>query len=326
VSPVVDAETSQPGTRRESLTRLATIAFGVLTVSFGGVYIATRWDGVRQALETARPGWIALSIVFGVLLYVAGMFPFAALFAAAAPSEVSLLSAARVFYVSQLGKYLPGWVWPAVAVVTMSRKLGVKPRDAASVWLVSLIVSLLTGGLVGAIFTCVALFGESAYAFLWLLLLPLAFTLTYPAGYEHLLNAAMRLLRRQPITLALTPSLMRRVVGWSMLGWCLAGLHCWALVVAVGGSPEASLAPAIGGFALAFVAGTLFIPAPGGLGVREAVLAATLGGTLGAASLGSDGLLVVVLLSRVFLAILDFAMAGTVMALARLRERPRKSP
>jgi uncharacterized membrane protein YbhN (UPF0104 family) len=207
----------------------------------------------------------------------------------------------------------------------MSRKLGVKPRDAASVWVVSLVVSLLTGALVGAIFTGVALSGEAPYGFLWLLLLPLAVTLTYPAGYEYLLNLAMRLLRRQPITLALTPWVMRRVVGWSLLGWCLAGLHCWALVVAVGGSPGSSLAPAIGGFALAFVAGTLFIPAPGGLGVREAVLAATLGGTLAAASIGSDSLLVVVLLSRVFLAILDFAMAGAVMALSHVRLRSRET-
>jgi uncharacterized membrane protein YbhN (UPF0104 family) len=91
--------------------------------------------------------------------------------------------------------------------------------------------------------------------------------------------------------------------------------------VALGGEPGASLAPGIAGFALALVAGTLFLPAPGGIGVREFVLAAALGGTLAGASAGSGEVLAIVLLSRVMLALLDFAMAGAVLLVGSVSAR-----
>jgi uncharacterized membrane protein YbhN (UPF0104 family) len=95
-------------------------------------------------------------------------------------------------------------------------------------------------------------------------------------------------------------------------------LQCWALVVSLGGDPGKSLAPAIGGFALAYTAGTIFIPAPAGAGVREAVLGLALSGFgATAALLTRDEIVVVVLLSRVMLAVLDFAQAGVVLVLAR---------
>jgi len=79
-----------------------------------------------------------------------------------------------------------------------------------------------------------------------------------------------------------------------------------------------SLGPAIGGFALAYSAGTIFILAPAGAGVREAVLGLALSGFgATAAMLTHDEIVVVVLLSRVMLAVLDFAQAGAAIVLAR---------
>jgi hypothetical protein len=80
-----------------------------------------------------------------------------------------------------------------------------------------------------------------------------------------------------------------------------------------------SLAGSIGGFALAYVAGTLFVPAPAGAGVREAVLGVSLAGVIAhSAAFTHEHVLVVVLLSRFLLAVLDFAQAG-VAALANRR-------
>ena len=81
-----------------------------------------------------------------------------------------------------------------------------------------------------------------------------------------------------------------------------------------------SLAASIGGFALAYAAGTLFVPAPAGAGVREAVLGVALVSTIGgSSSFDQEKVIVVVLLSRVLLAILDFAQAGGALLVARAR-------
>ena len=71
------------------------------------------------------------------------------------------------------------------------------------------------------------------------------------------------------------------------------------------------MAAAIGGMALAWAVGLIFIPAPAGAGVREAVLVATF-----APQIGGPEALVVALASRVLLLLADVALAG-LGALAR---------
>ncbi len=131
----------------------------------------------------------------------------------------------------------------------------------------------------------------------------------------------MKAIRRPDVTMRLTSPVMRRATAWAVGGWICGGLHCWALVVALGGDAGSSLAPSIAGFALALVAGTLFLPAPGGIGVREFVLAAALGGTIAGVTAGSGEVLAIVLLSRVILALLDFAMAGAVLLVGSVAPR-----
>ena len=63
-------------------------------------------------------------------------------------SPLPLRAAAKVFFVGQLGKYIPGSVWPVLAQMEMGRDLGVpRPRSAAAFFL-TLPIQLATGLLV----------------------------------------------------------------------------------------------------------------------------------------------------------------------------------
>jgi uncharacterized membrane protein YbhN (UPF0104 family) len=304
------------------LGRWIAVASLLVALVFGGLFVAGRWHEFVDALTGASPGWVAVAAVAGVVSFLGGMLSFRALLGAATEAPVSVPVAARIFYLSQLGKYVPGWVWPAVATMTLGRRLGVTSRDGASVWAVSLAVSLCAGGAVG-LSASVDAFGAGPWYAVAAILAALCLLAvsTSPHVFRRVLSLAMRAIRRQDVTLRLTPPVMRRATGWAVGGWVFGGLHCWALVVALGGEPAASLAPGIAGFALALVAGTLFLPAPGGIGVREFVLAAALGGTLAGASAGSGEVLAIVLLSRVMLALLDFAMAGAVLLVGSVSAR-----
>ena len=57
--------------------------------------------------------------------------------------------AARLFFVAQLGKYLPGSVWPVVAQMRMGRELGIPRQRTALAFLLTLGLSVLVGMLVG---------------------------------------------------------------------------------------------------------------------------------------------------------------------------------
>jgi hypothetical protein len=75
---------------------------------------------------------------------------------------------------------------------------------------------------------------------------------------------------------------------------------------------------------LAYTAGTLFVPTPAGAGVREAVLGVALAAVITqSAAFTHNSIVVVVLLSRLIFAVLDFAQAGVAMLLSRRSHRVR---
>jgi uncharacterized membrane protein YbhN (UPF0104 family) len=96
------------------------------------------------------------------------------------------------------------------------------------------------------------------------------------------------------------------------VAWTLFGVHFYLLGVGAGGNLTPSLTDAIGSFALAMTAGLLAVASPSGLGVREAVLVASLSpfGGVGTA-------LGVALASRLILTVADVLAAGVAAWSAR---------
>jgi hypothetical protein len=305
--------------RRSAIDRAVKIAFGVAVIGFGVVFVATRWSKLSGALAQAAPGWIVAAFLFAMAGQWAGALGFRAALAASS-RWLPIVDVAQVFFVSQLGKYIPGSVWPIVAVTEMCRKYGIGRRAAAVGGLLAMLFSTVIGGLLGIVLVLVGASGGAAGLWWLVLLVPVALCAVHPRVVVPTVNFALRTVRRAPVDVDLSGAALRGSLGWPVVSWLLLGLQCWALVVALGGQPLPSLAASVGGFALAYAAGTLFVPAPAGAGVREAVLGIALVNVIGGStSFDQDKVIVVVLLSRVMLAILDFAQAGAVVVLARAR-------
>lgn len=303
--------------RRSAIDRTVKIVFGVAVLAFGIVFVATRWDKLSGALAQAAPGWVVAAFLFAVLGQWAAVLGFRAALAASS-RWLPVIDVAHVFFVSQLGKYIPGSVWPIVVVTQMCRRYGIARRAAAVGGLLALLFSVVTGGLLGIVLVLVGASGGAAGLWWLVLLVPVAFAAVHPRVVVPAIDLSLRLARRDPVELNLTGATLRGALGWPVVSWFFMGLQCWALVVALGGPVLTSLAASIGGFALAYAAGTLFVPAPAGAGVREAVLGVALINVIGASSsFDNEKVIVVVLLSRILLAILDFAQAGVVVLVAR---------
>lgn len=312
-----DAESTAGSPRRAAIDRAVKITFGVAALAFGVIFVVTRWDAIRDAVAGAAPGWVVAAFLFAILGQWAAVLGFRAALAASS-RWLPVIDVAHVFFVSQLGKYIPGSVWPIVVVTQMCRKYGIARRAAAIGGLLALLFSVVTGGLLGIVLVLVGASGGAAGLWWLVLLVPVAFAAVHPRVVVPAIDLSLRLARRAPVELNLTGATLRGALGWPVVSWFFMGLQCWALVVALGGPMLTSLAASIGGFALAYAAGTLFVPAPAGAGVREAVLGVALINVIGASSsFDNEKVIVVVLLSRVLLAILDFAQAGVVVLVAR---------
>lgn len=308
-------------TPRRGWTFLIKVGFGLAALTFGVAFVASRWHRVQAALEQASAGWIVLAAVFALAGQLVAVIGFRSLLQTMSHT-LPYHDVARLYFVSQLGKYVPGSVWSVVALAEMSRKHGIPRRGGTVAAALALLFSLATGALVGIVFT-IAGAAQHRPALWWLMLfVPVGLALLHPGMVSAVVHRALHLARREPLEIDLSGAPLRGAIGWQAVSWLLMGLQCWALCVAFGAPELKSLAPAIGGFALAYSAGTLFVPAPAGVGVRETVLGVALVGVVHhSSSFTHDDVLVVVLLSRVLLAVLDFAQAGGAIVVSRARAR-----
>jgi uncharacterized membrane protein YbhN (UPF0104 family) len=214
-------------------------------------------------------------------------------------------SGARVFFTSQLGKYVPGSVWPALMQMEAGKKWGSSRRTMLAGNLITIFMNACTGLIVaGALLPVYD--AKAVHRYWWALLaLPFLLALLHPRAIPGLLDRALALVHRPPVGNRLDPRCVLRASAWSLVSWLGLGAQIGVLCLAVG-SPDAShFVLSIGAMALAYSLGVLFVPAPAGAGVRDVVLVLVLGSVL-----NPGQALAVVLASRALLVGADLLLAA----------------
>jgi hypothetical protein len=222
--------------------------------------------------------------------------------------DMPLREGARVFFLSQLGKYVPGSVWPVVMQMEAGRAHGASRRTMLTANLFTLALGCATGlTLACALLPFSA--SEALSTYWWALLaLPLLLALLWPPVLPFLVNQGFRLLHREPVDQQLPWRSTLRAGGWAGASFLALGAHVALLVAAQGGWHAETLPLSIGAVALAICVGVLAVPVPAGAGVRDAVITLTL-----AAVLPTGGALLVAVSSRVLLVLADLLLAVAVL-------------
>jgi uncharacterized membrane protein YbhN (UPF0104 family) len=233
----------------------------------------------------------------------------------AAPSG----SAVRVFAVSQLGKYVPGSVWPTVMQTQAGRTWSTSRRTMLAATLIAIVMNCC----VGLVLACIVLplHSSAALGHYWwaYLALPFLLALLYPRAIPALLDRVFSLLHQPPLVDRLNVAAGLRAVGWSLASWVALGAHLEILSDAVGHGGFSVLFVSIGAIALAIPIGVLVIPVPAGAGIREAVLVVVLSTTLASSQAAA-----VAVASRGLLLAADLVLAGLAVVVVRLAARWRR--
>lgn len=301
----VSSEVPTPAAgRRRGLGIWLKIGFLVVAAAAGVWYVVANWDETGPALRQIGWGAALASVPLAVAGGLAGMLAWRRLLADLG-HPLPLVPAGRVFYASQLGKYLPGSVWTFLAQVELAKQLKVPRAVSFAVSVLAVALSIAVGlGLAAILLPFGA--GDALREFWWLwLVLPVLVAAIHPAVTTWGINLMLRVLRRPPLAVRPSGRGMLAATGWQVLSWSLMGLHCFILVRAAGAEGWSVLPLAVGGFTLAYCAGVLFVPAPAGVGVRELALGAALATVLPAQAAAA-----VVLVSRLVLAVVDLGMAA----------------
>lgn len=293
-------------------SRLLTWGLLVLVVAGFAVALGGRWSEVAHELGRLDAGAVVASLVLAVVAVACSGAAWARVLADLG-SPVPVRPAARLFFVSQLGKYVPGSVWPVVVQMRLGRALGVPRTRTALAFVITVGLSIVVGGLVGlAGLPALAAHGASAVPWLVAVAAGVGVVVLHPRVLNGALGLALRLLRRPPLEQPLPGRGIAVVTLWLLAFWVAAGLHVWVLAVDLGAPAGRSLPAAVGGFALAFCAGVLVVLLPAGAGVREVALTAALGTVLPA-----NAAVAIALVSRFLLAVTDGLLAGVAWLLDR---------
>ncbi|WP_425714596.1 lysylphosphatidylglycerol synthase domain-containing protein [Georgenia sp. Z1344] len=276
--------------------------FLVAAIGAAVLAVANQWDIVVDSLSQ-MPWWIVVvGLLVSVLYVVATMLSWREVLIDLG-SRLGLAPAARLFFVSQVGKYLPGGVWNIVAAAEMGKDIDIPRRRSVSGMVVSLLVSIVTGLALaaGAVAFDPAVRSEVGWV-VWFL--PVFVVVLLPPVLNRILGVALKLIRRPPLEHPLSARGVLRASSWAIVGWLLAGLQVWLIATAVGLDPTlGTFARAVSGYALAWVVGFLVVIVPAGVGVRESILGIMLAGLL-----SGGGVLVTILMSRVLLTVVDLAL------------------
>jgi hypothetical protein len=209
-------------------------------------------------------------------------------------------TACRVFWASQVGKYLPGAVWPFMIQGLAARRLAIRSKDMLTGGVVFLAVHMLVGlclGSVGLALTPGAspLLRGGTWAVTGLYLL-----LVISGAWRHLPQLIGR-----PALPSLDRAALWRAVAWMALAWLLYGASTALLVWPLrGGAVVDCIAPALAASTTGWAVGLVVVVAPAGAGARELAMVWTLHG-----SLPPDGVLAVALVSRAILLVGDLGLS-----------------
>ncbi|WP_432826893.1 hypothetical protein [Dactylosporangium sp. CA-092794] len=235
-------------------------------------------------------------------------------------SDLPATAAAKVFFVGQLGKYVPGSVWPIVVQMELARAHAVPRHRTGTAALLTMLISLGAGLLTAAATLPAALAGAD-HRYWWLLAaVPVVAAGLHPRVVNAVLAVALRLTRRPPLERPLPGRAVLAATVWSVGSWLLFGAHIWLLLAPLARHPGAAVAVSAGGFALAWCVGFLLVVAPAGAGAREVLLIALLTTQTGAAEAAA-----VALLSRAVMTVADLVLAGAAALTARSVRAPSEA-
>ncbi|MEP6630413.1 MAG: lysylphosphatidylglycerol synthase domain-containing protein [Lapillicoccus sp.] len=300
-----------------SRSRALAVARAVVAVAVVGALVwgvARSWSEISQDLQRVSPGALLVSVVPAALGTWLTMLGWRVILGDLG-SPLHVAPAAGVWFVGQLGKYLPGSVWTVLVQADMAARLEVPRRRTGVAGLVTIGLSVLTGVLVGIPALPLLLQRPSGGSLGWLLLgLPVLGLLFWPALLNRLVAVGLRVLRQAPLEHRLSGRAVVTAVLLYVVAWLCFGVHVLVLAHAVGGGSAGGplTLASLTGFGLSGALSMLTVILPAGLGAREGLLTLVL-----ASALPVPAATAVAILSRFVVTLVDVAAAAAGWGYAR---------
>jgi uncharacterized membrane protein YbhN (UPF0104 family) len=291
---------------------LAQVVIGATVLFFAARQFWHDWDEVRatRIAWSIRPLLVAASALVTLSMYALLVAAWR-LFLLDWGQRLGAWQAARIWTIANLGKYIPGKVWAIAGLALMAQRQGIAPWAATASAIILQALAVGTGVII------VGLTGTGVLAARHPWTVPALWALAglSAVGVATLVSPLVnRWVTRRVLARPDVGSPRSRTVLFgiavNLLAWTGYGVAFWLLQRGTLPAAELTLPTAIGAFTSSYLAGLLFLLAPGGLFVRESVLVLMLQGPLGLAPAGA-----LAVVSRLMLTLTEIGVAIPFLAL-----------
>ena len=128
-----------------SLANIVGLAIGIAGLAFVGVRIARDWDQITETLRSAQPAWLVAAVVAGLVSMAIIGVNWLALIRRRGHAHLAVRGLSW-FFTGQLGKYVPGGIWPVVGQAELAGRGGADRRSAYLATASSMTFTLARGG------------------------------------------------------------------------------------------------------------------------------------------------------------------------------------
>ncbi len=299
--------------------------------------LSGQWQELRAQPLRPDPNWGAIAASCGiVLLTYAILIELWRRLLQAWGQRLPSIPAARVWFVSALGRYVPGRVWQIGAMAILARREGVSAIAATGSAVVNTIVNIAAGMVVavltGATLLDTAMMRDGSASAGWLRPSEIALMLAaagllglvaLPWILPPLARTVSRLTSRDVQLPAVRPATLWLLVAGHLAGWALYGIAFRLLALGVLGSVTGAVWAYVAVFTASYIVGYLTLLTPGGLVVREVAMVAAL---TSASLMAPVEATVVAVASRLWLTALEVMPGAVFLALDALRNTSHRLP
>lgn len=285
--------------------RALRVGLALAVIGWALWYLARQWDAARIELAHLDPRWLlVVTSGLAVLVAHATLVQSWRTILASWHGRLPFIEAARIWSVSNLGRYVPGKLWQIGAMAMMARQRGVTGVAASGSAIVSTLVALASGFAVVAVTGSQVLRAVPTWAGIAIALVG-ASSLLAPPLLPHASRLAQRMTGREIALPRISISAVWTAAALSAIAWCVMGAAFHLLTIGLFGSARGSLAFSIGAFTGSYLIGFIVLIAPAGVGPREVSMAAA----LRAVGFPPGETVVLVLASRLWLTVLELLPA-----------------
>jgi uncharacterized membrane protein YbhN (UPF0104 family) len=302
-------------TRLRTAVRVVAAILGIAVIAVLVQTLRRDGPGALAAWRAAHVHWgfVALAIGCGFAGHAFYVYGWRRLLADS-DIPVSFWPLAKIFLVSNLGRYLPGGkAWQMGIVGIMAAENGLPATHVAGSSLLQGIIGVGTGALV--LFVAGGATLGVAQAWFALPVMGIIGVLLAPTIIRSLPALRTVLVKHVHGIDTVTAATMWALVWTSIVSWILWGVALYYLASALLPDPGAPLVSYIAAWTGSFLAGIIAIVSPAGLGAREGAMQFV----LQQAGMKVSDVLLVVIVARMWITLMDVVPALLVLTFRRVK-------